>query len=148
MNVSFDTNVLIYASDASAPEKRALAIQIIQEVASGGGFVAAQVLGELLSATHRKGPDAIEVAREIIDILYAKMVVVETNRDVRRSASLLAQAHNMQFFDALICTILAKEGVAILLSEDMQDGRVIDGLTILNPFNAANTGTIHAAIRA
>ena len=34
----------------------------------------------------------------------------------------------------------------MLLSEDMHDGLDLDGLTILNPFNPANTARIEAAL--
>lgn len=34
----------------------------------------------------------------------------------------------------------------ILISEDMQDGLSIDGLTVVNPFNPANSALIDALL--
>jgi predicted nucleic acid-binding protein len=34
----------------------------------------------------------------------------------------------------------------VLLSEDMQDGRTLDGLRVINPFAAANTDAIEALL--
>ncbi|MCZ7673412.1 MAG: hypothetical protein M5U34_42995 [Chloroflexi bacterium] len=38
------------------------------------------------------------------------------------------------FYDTLVVTAAIESGCSILLSEDMQDGRIIQGLTIINPF--------------
>lgn len=40
----------------------------------------------------------------------------------------------LQFWDSVIITVCLADGVDVLVSEDMQDGQNIDGLTILSPF--------------
>lgn len=57
-------------------------------------------------------------------------------------AHLLSTSFNLQFFDAVIIAVSRRAGAAILLSEDMQDGQVIEGLTIINPFAPANASVI------
>ena len=42
--------------------------------------------------------------------------------------------HGFSIWDALIITMALKAQCRVLYSEDMQDGRVIDGLRIANPF--------------
>jgi predicted nucleic acid-binding protein len=42
--------------------------------------------------------------------------------------------HGFSIWDALIVTMALKAQCRVLYSEDMQDGRVIDGLRIANPF--------------
>ena len=37
-------------------------------------------------------------------------------------------------WDALIVRAAQRGGCAVLLTEDLQDGRVFDGVTIVNPF--------------
>jgi predicted nucleic acid-binding protein len=37
-------------------------------------------------------------------------------------------------------------GAKALLTEDLQDGRIIDGMHLLNPFASANAGTIDALL--
>lgn len=50
----------------------------------------------------------------------------------------MAARYDLQFFDAVIIAVARRAGATLLLSEDMHDGFVIDGLTIRNPFDAAN----------
>jgi predicted nucleic acid-binding protein len=44
----------------------------------------------------------------------------------------------LQYFDALIIAVASRAGARILLSEDMHDGLVVDGLRVVNPFVAGN----------
>jgi predicted nucleic acid-binding protein len=49
----------------------------------------------------------------------------------------LAERHGFQVYDALIVAAALEAGCGTLFSEDMQDGRVVEGrLTIRNPFAA------------
>jgi predicted nucleic acid-binding protein len=49
-------------------------------------------------------------------------------------AVILARDHGFSYYDALIVAAALEARCDTLLSEDLQDGRVIDGLTIRNPF--------------
>ena len=49
-------------------------------------------------------------------------------------ASDLARLHQLSFWDALIIRAALQANCRVLLSEDMQDDRRIDGLRIVNPF--------------
>jgi predicted nucleic acid-binding protein len=40
------------------------------------------------------------------------------------------------FYDALILTAAIESGCRTLLTEDLQDGRIVQGITIRNPFPA------------
>jgi predicted nucleic acid-binding protein len=46
----------------------------------------------------------------------------------------LAADHQLQMFDAIILAASAEAGCRMLLSEDMQDGFVWRGVTVVNPF--------------
>ena len=147
MTVSFDTNILIYAYDLRDLKRQPPAMKLVRDVMiSGNGILPAQVMGEFLSVAHRKRFATLEIVREAIDLLYRNAIIVEADRAARTKASALSEHHGLQFFDALICAVSTRAGARILLSEDMQDGRVIDGLTILNPFNPVNAKVINAAI--
>ena len=45
-----------------------------------------------------------------------------------------AEEHGISFYDALIVASAIEAGCNILYSEDMQHGRRIGGLAIVNPF--------------
>ncbi len=46
----------------------------------------------------------------------------------------LARDHGFAFYDALIVAAALEGGCDTLFSEDMQHGRDVGGLTIVNPF--------------
>ena len=62
------------------------------------------------------------------------------------TASALAEAHRMQLWDCVVCAASAHTGARALLTEDMQDGRMLDGLRLINPFAPANAGAIDALL--
>jgi predicted nucleic acid-binding protein len=52
----------------------------------------------------------------------------------------------MQLWGCVVCAASAQAGARALLTEDMQDGRTIDGLRLINPSAAANAGAIEALL--
>ncbi len=50
--------------------------------------------------------------------------------------------HRMGFWDALLCATAERAGLQYLLSEDMQDGRRLGNLMIVNPFRSENAALI------
>ena len=58
------------------------------------------------------------------------------------AAAELALTSRLQLWDAVVCVTAFRAGARTLLSEDMQDGGLISGLRIINPFNPANTALL------
>ena len=58
----------------------------------------------------------------------------------------MLRSHGLSFWDALLWATVRAVGCRVLLSEDMQDGRVLGGVTILNPFAEANTPRVNALL--
>ncbi|MET4188512.1 MULTISPECIES: AbrB/MazE/SpoVT family DNA-binding domain-containing protein [unclassified Bradyrhizobium] len=54
--------------------------------------------------------------------------------DTHATALALARDHTLAFYDALIVAAAIEAGCETLYSEDMQHGRSIGGLSIVNPF--------------
>lgn len=73
--------------------------------------------------------DAEEVVRNL-----SVMPVVPIDTDMILAAVLRTRREHFSFRDALIFEAALAGGAKSLLSEDMQHGRVIDGMTIENPF--------------
>ena len=67
---------------------------------------------------------------------YAGWPVVETTAQLILSASLLHDRHGFAFWDAMVVEAALLSGATTLLTEDMQDGRRLGGLTIRNPFRS------------
>ena len=84
----FDTNILVYASDDSEPDKQPLAIELVEEaVENGSGVLSAQVLGEFFNSVTRRirRPLSMDEAELLIE-KYSAMTVVALDLDLVKRA--------------------------------------------------------------
>jgi predicted nucleic acid-binding protein len=134
-----DTNVLVYTDDAGSPEKQATAVDLVARCRrSREGVVSTQVLQEYFVATTRKlGVDAVMARRKVE--LFGQLELVAPGLDDVLAAIDLCRLHGFHFWDALVIRAAQQAGCSRLLSEDMQQGRRIDGLEIVNPFLTAKS---------
>jgi predicted nucleic acid-binding protein len=129
-----DTDILVYAEDGREPARRDVAVRVLGDLwASGLGVVSTQVLQEFHNASTRKLRMPPSVARQIV-AQYAEWPVVETTPQLIVSASVLHEHHSFSFWDAMVVEAALLSGATTLLSEDLQNGRKLSGLTIRNPF--------------
>ena len=133
-----DTNVLVYAHDATAGRKRDLAREAILELwNSETGVLSTQVLQELFVSLTQKIPIPIDgrKARTILEDLCAWEVVVNDEQSMLGAIDLKAK-YQLSFWDSLILDAARRSGATTLLSEELSKGQRIGGLTIVNPFVA------------
>ncbi len=138
--VFVDSNVLIYAHDIDAGEKRERASGVLETLwESRMGVLSTQVLQEFYVNVTRKIPTPLErtTAREILRHYRSWQTERIDPADVLR-ASEIEEAHGLNFWDALIVVAAAKGGAERLLSEDLNPGQVIEGVAIENPFSRAS----------
>ena len=129
MTTFIDTNVLIYAQGADT--KSELARQVILE----GGVISVQVLNEFAAVLRRKfGFEWEAIAEAIVDVRTALDPVRPIDVATHTEAVSLSRAHGFSFYDSLIVASALEAGCDVLLTEDLQAGRRIKGLTIVNPF--------------
>ena len=137
MRLALDTNILAYLAGVSrSPEddsKVDRVRELVERLAGSTTLLApAQTLGELFVVLRRSGASP-EQAREIV-LRYAEAFGPSPSEGQTVVAALdLAVDHKFQFWDALIVTSAADAGCSLLLSEDMQDGFVVQGMAIVNP---------------
>lgn len=141
--VAFDSNVLLYARLEQGAEKGVSAQRLIVR-ATVDGVIAAQALAEYLHVAGRKAPNEIDASMALAATYAAHMLTPPTTIDTVNAAAALVRDHRLQFWDAVIIIASASVGAKVLLSEDMQDGRHVAGLRILNPFNPANAAAVDA----
>jgi len=130
----FDTNVLIYADDKAAPAKQRRALDLLAEHRRAGtGVVSLQILQEyFVTITRKLGVDQ-RIARRKVELL-AEFDVAATDVTDILSAIDLHLLHGFSFWDALVMRSAKQAGCSVLLTEDMQETREIDGVRIVNPF--------------
>jgi predicted nucleic acid-binding protein len=130
----FDTNVLLYADDKSAPAKQRRARDLVAEHRrTGTGVVSLQVLQEyFVNVTRKLGVDP-RIARRKVELLAEFYVAAPEVSDILAAID-LHRLHGFSFWDALVVRSAQQTGCRVLLSEDFQAGRDIDGVQIVNPF--------------
>ena len=136
MNVRsfFDTNVLVYADDKASPKKQRRAIELVAEQRRAGtGVVSLQVLQEYFVTVTRKLRVDARLARRKVELLAEFDVVAPELADILAAID-LHRLHGFSFWDALILRSAKQAGCRVLLSEDFQDRREVDGVRIVNPF--------------
>src|SRR5205814_8767676 len=137
--ISFDTNILVYAT-ASVPDAKALRARdlIGRAMRTGWSILLLQTLAEFSNVAIRKAGIPIEDIRVTIDAWRA-VLPVQAAEDGDLTAALDAvRAHRLGFWDAMRWAAAQRAGVRHLLMEDRQDGFVLQGVRFVNPFARAN----------
>lgn len=131
-----DTNVLIYAYDLDAGIKHRRAAELIRLLWSErGGILSTQVLQEFHVNVTRKIPRPISpaTARGIIDT-YRAWQVETISIDTVLRASEYQERHQLSFWDGVLIAAAVQGSATVLLTEDLNDGQMIEGVEINNPF--------------
>ena len=134
-----DTNILVYAYDVSAGQKRALAKALVQKLwENKAGCLSVQVLQEFYVNLTRKAamPLDAELVAQIVEDLNAWRVHIPDGTDVL-GAIRIQQKYQLNFWDAMIIRSTSETGCALLWSEDFSDGKVYEGVKVNNPFTQA-----------
>jgi predicted nucleic acid-binding protein len=131
-----DTNILVYAHDADAGEKHAAAAQAVADLwESRNGILSTQVLQELYITLTRKvtSPVTGTVARRLVRN-YLTWDLVLNDGAIILYAGEIADNYQLSFWDGLIVAAAYSKNAAIILTEDMNHGQVVEGIRIENPF--------------
>ena len=139
--VAIDSNILIYAEIEPESAKGMRCVDLILRTARNG-VIPAQVLGEFLRFVQRRFPASFEDAIRQALLYQSVFITPPTTDAIINKASELARAHRLQLWDCVVCAASAEARAKVLLTEDMQDGRSLDGLRLTNPFVAANAKSI------
>ena len=136
--VFLDTNILVYAYDVSSGNKHDIARNIVADLWNlRTGVLSIQVLQELFVNVTKKIPKPLDIktTRDIVrDFLLWE--VIDNDGELMLAAMDLQMKHHYTFWDSLIVTAAIKSGASILLTEDLNNGQIIEGVMIKNPFVA------------
>jgi predicted nucleic acid-binding protein len=144
--IALDTNILIYGLADPEDSRQSIALDLLQRLANSAVIVPVPVFGEFLNACRRKSLLAADEAIIACQLWAEVYECPLANLQDYVAAARTSARFGLQYFDALIVTVAARAGATMLLSEDMHDGLVIDGLTIINPFDSANENLLAARL--
>jgi predicted nucleic acid-binding protein len=133
-----DTNILMYAHDATAGEKHRRARALVGELwDTRAGVVSTQVLQELAVNLRKKAKKPLDAraTRDIVTDYLVWQVVVNGGEAVLEALDLEAR-YQISFWDALVLQAAQAAGAEILYSEDLSDGQTYGGVRVVNPLKA------------
>ncbi len=138
MKIALDSNVLVYLAGRATAEadlpKIDRILTILPMLRAQTELVApVQAIGELFVVLRRTG-SPLEEARDVVADATSGFLLAPSAHSTLEIALLLAVENRLQLWDSLILAAAAESGCTLLLSEDMQDGFVTRGVTIVNPF--------------
>ena len=129
-DVFLDTNVIVYLFSADAAKA-----DRAEELIAGGGNISVQVLNELAAVARRKlgksWPEVRDISMQVRAVLRVEPLTAQTHERGMHVAEHLG----LSIYDGTIVASALLAECTTHYTEDLQDGRVIDGqLTIRNPF--------------
>ena len=146
MKIAIDTSVFVYASVYDGEDRRTTALDLLERLPKAQVMTPIQVLAELFNVLTRKlRVPEIEAASIVVEWSSA-FAVAETSTASFLRAIEVAAFHQLQIFDALILSTAAEAGCSLLLSEDLRDGFVWNGVQVLNPFRMPRHPAIEALL--
>jgi predicted nucleic acid-binding protein len=132
-----DSNVVVYAADPADHEKQRRAVDTLDElVRVGRGVLSTQVLGEFfrVSTERIRQPLSRTEARRRMAGLLESWPVLSITPPIVLEAARGAQDFQLAYWDAQLWATARLNQVGVILTEDFQDGLVLDGVRFLNPF--------------
>lgn len=141
MTALVDTNVLVYRYDSRFPARQKAATRLLRQgIAAGTLRIPHQAIVEFVAAVTRPigGKPLLEpgeARREAEEFLNVFPVLYPTEQLVRLALR-GAAAYQLGWFDAHLWAYAELNGLAELLSEDFQHGRLYGSVRARNPFLA------------
>jgi predicted nucleic acid-binding protein len=132
-----DSNILVYTVDrAASPAKRGVAQRIVSGARRDGAVISFQVVQETLNVvTHKWASPLSPADTEVLlaGVLLPLWKVQPTEALYRRGLDIRVR-YGYSFYDSMIIASALTGGCDRLLTEDLQSGQMIEGLTMVNPF--------------
>lgn len=132
-----DTNILVYAQSANEPQKQPIAAALITDaLRTRRGLISTQVVQEFLNLAtrHARPVFSLPEAAEYMSKVLWPLVTHVPSREFYEHALQIRTETGYSFYDALILTAAIESGCRVLYTEDLQHGRVIQTVRIVNPF--------------
>jgi predicted nucleic acid-binding protein len=141
--ISFDTNVLVYATAARADDRVSRAQDLLaRAMRSTTSILLLQSLAEFSNVAIRKARIPAHAVKTIIEAWLAVLPIQPADEADLLLALEAVHSRRLPFWDAMLWASAKRAGVRHMLSEDFQDGFELQDVTFINPFNAENNQLI------
>jgi predicted nucleic acid-binding protein len=137
--ISFDTNILVYATAAISDEKVTHARGLLaRAMRSAASVLLLQTLAEFSNVAIRKAKIPAKDIRRTIEAWRAVLPIQAADESDLLMALEAVRAHRLAFWDAMLWACAQRVGVRHMLSEDFQDGFALQDVRFVNPFKHEN----------
>ena len=143
--MTFDSNILVYAVGHSDP-RHAAATALIDRAARADCRQTLQSLAECFNVLNRKYRMPAREAYGWVQTFQRLFAVVPADGSDFEVAVGAVERHSLSFWDAMLWATANRAGCRMLFSEDLQDGRRLDGVLFVNPFVPANQKLVDLAL--
>jgi len=141
--ISFDTNVLVYATAARADARVSRAQDLLaRAMRATTSILLLQSLSEFSNVAIRKARIPANAVKTTIEAWRAVLPVHSADDSDLVLALEAVRAHRLPFWDAMLWASARRAGVRHMLSEDFQDGFELQDVTFINPFSPENNQLI------
>jgi predicted nucleic acid-binding protein len=145
---AIDSNILVYAFVRDDPQKHERASEIMVRAMVLDSVLAAQSVAEFLNIVRRKEPQLFDEARAQALRWHTTFELLDTTAQNIIDGADLAARHKLQLWDSVIWQVVRTAHAVVFLTEDLQDHLAIDGMKVLNPFDAANEAELQNLLRS
>lgn len=142
MRFTVDTNILVYAYEDDDPLKRRIAATILRAGLTADLILTIQAAAEFLNVVRRKRPRDMAHAADLLSQWVTLYSIAATDEQVLIQAARFSQLHKLQLWDSIIWQAARLAGCEFFLTEDLQDGLSLEGMTVVNPFDEGNIGLL------
>lgn len=133
--VFIDTNIIVYAADKQDKKRSKLARKLLKELdSSNSGVISTQVLQESFLAFTKKLEIEPLRAKQIVERLTSFETVTVQTQTISKAID-ISILSRLSFWDALIIAAAESAKCEIVYTEDLNDGQIISGMRVVNPFN-------------
>ena len=132
---SLDTNILVYSVDRDAGERHERSRMLLSRAARRDCVLTVQALAEFFHVTTRKNLLPLARASAFVRGWLDVFQVASADTTALVDAMDAVEEHRLSFWDAMLWATARQVGCSAILSEDLQDGRRLSGVEIINPFN-------------
>ena len=131
----FDTNVLVYMQDASDLVKQQKARSLLStHLSNGSAVISTQCLQEFYNVLANKMKQDKIQTKQIMHSLSENIPVVQVTPTLIENGIDISINTQFSLWDSLMLSAASFAKCTVLYSEDMNDGQVVNGVKIQNPF--------------
>ncbi|MBK8814158.1 MAG: PIN domain-containing protein [Methylococcaceae bacterium] len=135
-----DTNIMVYHAIDQDPRKRDISSQLVNRaIVENCGIISYQVVQECVHVLLKdnKTPLPLTLLETYLRKVLLPLCLAHSTQQLYLSALSVKTRYSFHWYDSLIVAAALETGCKVLYTEDLQDGQVIDGLVIKNPFGLA-----------